>query len=261
MSNKRNKNKGKNTEKIVDEVITEEVKTEEVKEEMTEEVKEEMTEEVKEEMTEEVKEEMTEEVKEEMTEEVKEEMTEPKKSKFNIVEEIVMGGSGGGKGHKDSSDELNYAEKLILSDDFIEALMGLKVAYKEGDSFKGGFILLQKDDVPEYFTTGKESSEGLTHMINKVFVASKSLPFKAESHRGKGAQFADVVSKGSDKKASHGYKVSQTVRVFRVSEKFDINKYVVEGSTSFKGKNPYHTPTDKSIERVQKIIREKELHF
>lgn len=182
--------------------------------------------------------------------------------RYSITQELPVpkkGGRGAG-----SSDEQTYAEKLILSDDFIEALMSLKVASVKDGKITGGNIILGFNDIPDYFTADVDGImpgvNGACHMLNKVFVAGK-MPYKAVGYDNghsvkttKTKKFGDNVG---DEYTSTAY---DSIRVFKVSEKFSINHYAVIGSNSLKG-TTYHQPADDMVTRVSKVMTEKALKF
>jgi hypothetical protein len=111
---------------------------------------------------------------------------------------------GGGAGKDDSADleDMNYAERLVTSEEVWEFLHKLKVV---GKGTKGGVLeipLTHLNSIEGYKGAG---TGGVCHKVNQVFVALQ-MPFRAEP-MGKNA-----------------------VRIVRVSQEFNVKLYAVPES-------------------------------
>lgn len=187
-------------------------------------------------------------------------------AKYEIVEELAIrprGGIGGLGGVQDDSDDLNkmkYAEVLVLDKEFLEALATLKVARQEGDKIIGGAILLSKDDIPAGRDgTGYEGEmNGAAHKINQEFVALE-IPFYATSYSTDKAEKTTRTGK-KGKKVGIVYNVTlpDKLRIYRVSDKFEIDRYAADASKKVteEGKNNYHEPTEGMRLRAAKWLDE-----
>lgn len=181
---------------------------------------------------------------------------------IKTVDEITLRATGGhGFGKKDDSDDLakmNYAERLIMSEEFIRVAAGLKVAYKEGNTLKGGSILLGREDIPDYFEDGDEGVNGACHMINKVFVAA-GFPLFATSYASENAE-KRVKQRERGKNIGKTVKdtVADMIRIYRRSNDFNIDNYAAADSerVRVKGKTMYHQPTEGMYLRENKWLHE-----
>ena len=191
---------------------------------------------------------------------------------IEVVEEFEMKGRAGGIGgfNRDDSDNLEDMrpeELLVINPKFLTLLSKLKVAKEETVEGKkkviGGTITLGKEDIP-----GFELDQGLNgacHMINKVFVALQ-VPFYAKSYSTDEAKTVTKVGKkGKKKDVSYTVKEPDGIRIYRVSEEFDIDNYAAEGSikvqdtektdgTIEKGSGKYQEPTEGMRLRAAKWI-------
>lgn len=183
---------------------------------------------------------------------------------MQICENIVLKTGNGFGRQKDESDDLakqTYAEKLIFSDEFIEALENLRVSRQEGNTVTGGNIMLTNDDVLPFRDDKKEiGMNGLCHKFNQVFVAGR-MPFYATSYCGENTKKVKTVkSRGNNIGDEYTATKADMVRVYRISQEWDIDNYAVIGSANLK-KTAYHEPTLGMKLRTEKIMKEKEIAF
>lgn len=187
--------------------------------------------------------------------------------KFNVVEDLEMrtrGGLGGVGGYnEDISDDLNemrYGEKLVLNKDFLEALASLKVAHVEGNVIKGGTLLIPRADVITQTGVVNIPTEinGIAHAVNREFV-SLEIPFYATSYASDDAEkVVKTAKKGKYADKPRNVTVADTLRVYKISEKFEVDRYACDGSKKVKdeGINNYHEPTTGQRLRASKWIEE-----
>ncbi len=192
---------------------------------------------------------------------------------ISVVEEFELAGRGGVGGfNKDDSDnfvDMKPEEKLILNADFLKLLAKLKVASEKIIDGKkhivGGTITLAKEDIPDFDVD--QGLNGACHMLNKEFVALQ-IPFYAKSYSSDEAEVTTNVGKrGKKRGVSYTIKEPDGIRIHRISEEFDLNKYAADGSTKCapttntdgtvkKGSGTYQEPTEGMKLRAAKWISE-----
>lgn len=186
-----------------------------------------------------------------------------------IVQELELAQRGGaGFGQKDDSRDLadmGYEEKLILEGkvgkmSFLEALATLKVAeVVKGDdgteSIKGGVILLDRSDIPD-LPEKEIGITGICQRIDSQFVAME-IPFKSQAHMSDAARAAApvevVIKRGVNKGKTRKEKPADMIKIYRISEKFDIDNYA---ATASKRCQPKVQVQDVVTEGGQKIKKE-----
>jgi hypothetical protein len=138
-------------------------------------------------------------------------------------------------------------------------MAGLKIAYLEKtenkpDVIKGGSILIKKDEIEGY--TGAEIS-GAAHAVNRVFVALEA-PFYATSYSSDDAEkIVRVAKRGKDMGKSKNVTIPDILRVYRISEKYEVDRYAAEGSKKItEGVKAYHQPTIGMVARENVWIEE-----
>lgn len=196
---------------------------------------------------------------------------------IRAVEELVLrprvggGGEGGAVDDSDDLSQMRYSEKLVYDADFLKLLSGLKVASEEtieheGKKRKrltGGLITLQKEDIPFSETDRESGLNGVCHMINKTFVAM-GIPFEAKSFTSDDAKpVTKELVKGERKGETDTKKEPDYIRIQRVSEKFEVDRYAIDGSIKTrsvaeggKGSGTYQQPTTGMIKRAAKWINQ-----
>lgn len=178
---------------------------------------------------------------------------------YEIVEELKMKRGGGGfEDESDNLDDMGYAERLVLNPEFIAALAKLRVVKTEGTTITGGAILISKSDLD--FGEKKYVGEmnGAAHKINQVFVAME-IPFYANSYSTDKAEKTTRIGKrGKNKDIEYKVTLPDKLRIFRISENFEIDRYAADKSkkVSEEGINDYHEPTEGMRARVAKWIDE-----
>ena len=193
-----------------------------------------------------------------------------------IVDELELAPRGaGGFGKKDDSSDLadmGYEEKLFFEGKvgdktFLEALATLKVAVEEPQEdgtvkIKGGVILLEKSDIPETEDTPREKLDkiGITGICQRIDSESVALeiPFKAQAHFSDEARAAApvevTIKRGVNKGKTRKEKTPDMIKIYRVSEKFDIDRYAATASKRCQPKVEIQEVVDQTGQKVKKEV-------
>lgn len=192
---------------------------------------------------------------------------------MEIVEQLEMKARGGVGGFAvdESADitDMKYAERMILSQDFLKALAKLKVVTTEkvGDKevIKGGTILI---DASELAAEGYDGEiNGAAHKFNQEFVALEK-PYMSTSYTSDKATVKVIEEKdeAGNVVGTTERKIPDKLRIYRVTEKFEADRYAcdasikVKGTADKKGINNYHEPTTGMRLRVAAWKEQNEKH-
>ena len=189
-----------------------------------------------------------------------------------IVSELKLAprGGAGGFGASDDSENLEdmrYAEKLIFNGKvgklaFLEALATLKVAEEESQEdgsvvVKGGVILLDRNDIPDLPTNEEIGITGICQRIDSEFVALE-IPFKSQAHMSDEARARPAVEveikRGKNKGKMRKEKPADMIKIYRVSEDFDIDNYAATASKRCQPKKVLQDVVDESGKTVKKEV-------
>ncbi len=187
-----------------------------------------------------------------------------------IVEELELAQRGGaGFGKKDDSADLadmGYEEKLIFegkvgNKSFLEALAALKVAevVKNEDGtevIKGGVILLDRSDIPD-LPEKEIGITGICQRIDSQFVAME-IPFKSQAHMSDAARAAApvevIIKRGVNKGRTRKEKPADMIKIYRISDKFDIDNYAATASKRCQPKVEIQEVVDSAGQKIKKEV-------
>ncbi len=156
---------------------------------------------------------------------------------YEFQEEFVLRKTEGigGKDVSDELDDMTYVEKMVTSEPFLRALARLSVAKEvitETDrKVYGGTILLKKSDISKFRDDGSEvEMSTAANQINKVFVAYE-VPFFAKPWATDDAPEVKKTGKrGKKKDIEYTTTPANRLRIFRISEEFNVDNYFAEKS-------------------------------